>query len=310
MFHTIQMLEGPAFDVLKTEQRKHKVWKKIIKKLENSENNLRGRYHLINGLRYIKPSQLKDGESRLCIPPGPIRDDILKANHDLPIAGHLGVQRTVSKIRLRYYWPSMAENIKKYVNSCEKFQSRKASKQRPAGFMESIEATAPWGRVRMDILGPFPRSLKRNCHIIIAADYFTKWVETKAVPAATAVAVAEFFVENIVLRHGAPRALLTDQGKCFTNAMMKAVLRLLHTDYRTTTPYHPQANGLTERWNHTCAAMLSMYVERKHENWDETLPHITFAYNSAKQESTKPSPFELIYARNPLLPIDVTLGVI
>ena len=87
-------------------------------------------------------------------------------------------------------------------------------------------------------------------------------------------------------------------------------LRLLHMDYRTTTPYHPQANGLTGRWNHTCAAIISMYVDSKHENWDEVLPRITFAYNSAKQESTKHSPFELIYARNPLLPIDVTLGVI
>ena len=231
MFNTIKMLEGPVFDVIKTEQRKHEVWKKIIQKLENSENNHRGRYHLINGLLYIEPSQLKDDESRLCIPPGPIRDDILKANHDLPTAGHLEVQSTLAKIRLRYYWPSMAENIKKDVNSCEKFQSRKPQKQRPAGFMESIEATAPWDRVGMDILGPFPRSLKGNCHIIVAVDYFTKWVETKAVPAATAVAVAELFVENIVFRHGAPRALKTDQGKYFTNAMMKAVLRLIHTDY-------------------------------------------------------------------------------
>ena len=59
--------------------------------------------------------------------------------------------------------------------------------------------------------------------------------------------------------------------------MMKAVLRLLQTEYRTTTPYHPQANGLTERWNHVCAAMLSMYVDSKHENWDEALPFVTFA---------------------------------
>jgi hypothetical protein len=176
--------------------------------------------------------------------------------------------------------------------------------------MESITATAPFDRLGLDILGPFPRSLKGNCHIIVAVDYFTKWVETKAIPAATAIAVAEFFVESIVLRHGAPKAILTDQGKCFNNAMMKAVLRLLQTEYRTTTPYHPQANGLTERWNHTCAAMLSMYVDNKHENWDEALPFVTFAYNSAKQESTKHSPFELVYARNPLLPIDVTLGAI
>ena len=92
--------------------------------------------------------------------------------------------------------------------------------------------------------------------------------------------------------------------------MRRAVFLLLQTDYRTTTPYNPLANGLTGRWNHTCAAMLSPYVDSKHENWDEALPHITFAYNCAKQESSKNSPFELVYARNPMLPIDVTLGAI
>ena len=76
--------------------------------------------------------------------------------------------------------------------------------------MESIESTSPFDRLGRVILGPFPLSLKGNCHIIVAVDYFTKWVETKAVPAVTAIAVAEFFVENIVLRHGAPKALLTD----------------------------------------------------------------------------------------------------
>ena len=176
--------------------------------------------------------------------------------------------------------------------------------------MEPIEATAPFERVGMDILGPFPRSNKGNCHIIVAVDYFTKWVETKAIPAATAIAVAEFFVQQIVLRHGAPLALLIDQGKCFKNALFPAVTRLLETKHRTTTPYHPQANGLTVRWNHTCAAMLSMYVDQKHVNWDEFLTHITFAYNCSKQDSTRCSPIELIYARDPTLPIDVALRAV
>ena len=61
--------------------------------------------------------------------------------------------------------------------------------------MEPIEATAPFERVGMDILGPFPRSNKGNCHIIVAVDYFMKWVETKAITATTAIVVADFFFE-------------------------------------------------------------------------------------------------------------------
>ena len=62
--------------------------------------------------------------------------------------------------------------------------------------MEPSKATAPFERVGMDILGPFPRLNKGNCHIIVAMDYFTKWVETKEIPAATAIVVAEFFVNR------------------------------------------------------------------------------------------------------------------
>ena len=118
--------------------------------------------------------------------------------------------------------------------------------------MEPIEAMAPFKQIGSDIVGPFPRSNKGNCHIIVAVIYFTKWVETKAIPAATAIAVAEFFVEQIFLRHVAPLALLADQGKHFKTALLAAVTCLLETKHRTTILYHPQANGLTERWNHTC----------------------------------------------------------
>ncbi|KZR95539.1 Uncharacterized protein APZ42_010697, partial [Daphnia magna] len=64
------------------------------------------------------------------------------------------------------------------------------------------------------------------------------------------------------------------------------VLQALETNHRTTTAYRPQANGLVERLNHTLADMLSMYVSSDHKNWDESLPFVTFAYNTSRHEST------------------------
>ncbi len=86
---------------------------------------------------------------------------------------------------------------------------------------------------------------------------------------------------------------MTDCGKCFVVEFTKEVMRLMEVDHRTTTPYHPQANGFVERLNHTLADMLSMYVNSKHTNWDEILPYITFAYNTSRQESTEKTPFYL-----------------
>ncbi|KAI9557178.1 pol polyprotein [Daphnia sinensis] len=103
----------------------------------------------------------------------------------------------------------------------------------------------------------------------------------RALPDATARQIAKFFVEDIVLRHGFPRELTSDQGTCFTAEVTREVLALLRLSHRMTVPYHQQANGLVERKNKTLATMLAMYVNESHEDWDEFLGFVTFAYNTA-----------------------------
>ncbi|KAM7282081.1 DDE-type integrase/transposase/recombinase [Ixodes scapularis] len=136
-----------------------------------------------------------------------------------------------------------------------------------------------------------------NRWIIVATDYLTRYAETKALPSGTAVEVAKFFIESIVLRHGAPEVLITDRGSSFMAQLTQEILRLSHTEHRRTTAYHPQTNGLTERLNKTIADMVSMYVDVEHKTWDEVLPYVTFAYNTAVQETTGVTPFQLVYGR-------------
>ncbi|GFV32603.1 transposon Tf2-6 polyprotein [Trichonephila clavipes] len=87
-------------------------------------------------------------------------------------------------------------------------------------------------------------------------------------------------------KHGAPRVIITDRGAVFRSRLVSSLVDLCNIDHRFTTAYHPQTNGLTERFNKTLADMLSMYVDVEQKNWDEILPFVTFAYNTAKQETT------------------------
>ncbi|GFW73446.1 transposon Ty3-I Gag-Pol polyprotein [Trichonephila clavipes] len=91
---------------------------------------------------------------------------------------------------------------------------------------------------------------------------------------------------EIVLKHGAPRVIITDRGAVFRSRLVSSLVDLCNIDHRFTTAYHPQTNGLTERFNKTLADMLSMYVDVEQKNWNEILPFVTFAYNTAKQETT------------------------
>ncbi|GBM27758.1 Retrovirus-related Pol polyprotein from transposon 412 [Araneus ventricosus] len=138
-----------------------------------------------------------------------------------------------------------------------------------------------------------------------------KWiysVTTKALPTAEAEEVAKFLLEEILLRHGAPRVVITDRGTVF-QSNLSTLAELCNIDHRMTTAYHPQTNGLTERFNKTLADMLSMYVNIEQRNWDEILPFVTFAYNTAKQETTGFTPFYLLHGREAETTLDTMLPV-
>ncbi|GBM77787.1 Retrovirus-related Pol polyprotein from transposon 412 [Araneus ventricosus] len=157
------------------------------------------------------------------------------------------------------------------------------------------------------MLGRFPVTRSGNRWIIVCTDYLTRFTVTKALPTGEAIEVAKFIVEEIILKHGSPKEMISDRGRTFLSNLVKTINELCQTSHLLTTAYHPQTNGLTERFNKTLADMLSMYTDVEQKNWDTVLPFVTFAYNSAKQNSTGFSPYFLIYGRNITTPLDVIL---
>jgi hypothetical protein len=93
-----------------------------------------------------------------------------------------------------------------------------------------------------------------------------------------------------------------------TASFAEELFQALQTNHLVTAAYHPQCNGLVERYNHTFAEMVSMYVNSYHNDWDGLIDFVTFAYNTSRQETTGYSPFYLLYGREAVLPIDVALG--
>ncbi|GFY03325.1 retrovirus-related Pol polyprotein from transposon 412 [Trichonephila clavipes] len=249
-----------------------------------------------------------DGKLWLPVIPKHLRADILRHFHDAPTAGHLGFAKTYDRIRKRFYWPGMYRNVVRYVMHCRECQRRKSVPQRPPGRLVPIPpAIAPFHRIGIDLLGRFPKSAHGNKWIIVCTDYSTRYAITKALPTAEVDEIAKFLLEEIVLRHGAPRVIITDRGAVFRSRLVSSLVDLCNIDHRFTTAYHPQTNGLTERFNKTLADMLSMYVDVEQKNWDEILPFVTFAYNTAKQETTGFTPFYLLHGREAETTLDTML---
>ncbi|GFS54092.1 hypothetical protein TNCV_2526601 [Trichonephila clavipes] len=289
---------------LAMEQKKDQDLAKL-KLLSNSSKNEEFRF--IDGILCRKNFD-PDGKLWLPVIPKHLRADILRHFHDAPTAGHLGFAKTYDRIRKRFYWPGMYRNVVRYVMHCRECQRRKSVPQRPPGRLVHIPpATAPFHRIGIDLLGRFPKSAHGNKWIIVCTDYSTRYAITKALPTAEVDEIAKFLLEEIVLRHGAPRVIITDRGAVFRSRLVSSLVDLCNIDHRFTTAYHPQTNGLTERFNKTLADMLSMYVDVEQKNWDEILPFVTFAYNTAKQEITGFTPFYLLHGREAETTLDTML---
>jgi len=228
-------------------------------------------------------------------------EPILYMMHDDPTSGHLGTEIVYNKIKERYYWPKMYNDIKVYIKSCDQCQRRK--KPQGKNELHNIKIKRPFYFIGIDIVGPLPITERNKRYIVVAIDYFTKWTEARALERANANEVSTFILEEIICRHGMPKIILSDRGSHFDNQVISELMNRFKIQHRFSTPYHPKTNGLVERFNRTlCESLAKLSTERK--NWDLYIQQTLFAHRSSKNSTTKIEPFYLTYGRKPTLPID------
>ena len=163
-----------------------------------------------------------------------------------------------------------------------------------------------WDQIAMDILDVCASTLDGYRYILIIADYFSKWKEAFPIKNKCADTVADVLVDKIILRFGMPLVIHSDQGREFENGLMKSLCTLLGCVKMRTAPYHPESDGMVERFNRTCLMMLSMFVNYRRDNWNELLPFVMHAYRTSVHESTGYSPFRLMMSEECSLPQDVS----
>ena len=151
------------------------------------------------------------------------RTEIIKMFHAAPGAGHMGVKRTVERIRSRAYWPRLTDSVKRFCSHCEQCQKKKNPANRPKAPMKRFISGVPNERVQIDIVGPLIESYKSNKYLIVLTDCFTKWASAYAVPKATATAVADAILDWIS-QFGVMQILHSDQGGQFESAVITEVL--------------------------------------------------------------------------------------
>ena len=253
-----------------------------------------------------KDLRLKDGilhresknDGTLCVViPFCERRRILQHSHDEKTSAHLGVRKTLARIKRKYYWPGIRRDAKVYVAGCEACSKRKGPLQRKRAPLKTQISGYPMERIAADILGELPNTNDGNKYILVISDYFTKWTEAHAMPNMAASTIADIIVREVVTRFGVPTTIHSDQGSQFESELFTEMCQLLQINKTKTTPYHPKSDGMVERFNKTLATMLSSYVNEHHTNWDILLPYVMMAYRSAEHETTVCTPNRLMLGR-------------
>ena len=261
---------------------------------------LEGILHLV----WIDPTGVKSEIRKLVIPRS-LRSRVLNSCHDTIFSAHLGVNKTVDRVKQRFFWPGLRETVKQHIRSCQVCAVSKGAYRKFRATLVDFRVGAPMDRVAVDIMGPLPESVRGNRYILVIVDYFTRWVEAFPLPDQKAKTVAHKVVCDFICRFGTPLELHTDQGRTFESDLFQEICRLLEVTKTRSTPYHPSANGLVERFNRTLGSMIRSYLDGSCGDWDFYIPILTAAYRSTSHPATGFSPNLLMLGRETMTPTDI-----
>jgi hypothetical protein len=229
-----------------------------------------------------------------------VRRAIIESRLDAPLAGHPGQFRTFKLLSWKYYWPGMKRLVVMYIQACDSCIRLKHSNQAPAGLMLPINIPSrPWEEITYNLIVGLPMSDGYDA-VLTVVDHFLKMVHyIPTTSRATAIDVANLFINFVWKLHGLPKKTISDRGPSFNAKFLRQVYKQLGIEPHFSTTYCPQVDGQSERANQFVEIFLHHYINHRQMDWVAFLPMAEFAYNNGVHSGSNQSPFYTCYGFHP-----------
>ena len=295
---SLESLEKPTLDHIRSQppksRRLFQLWEQLI---------------ILDGqLWRLYENEEGSSVQQQLVVPSSLKREIMEELHEGVMSGHLGQEKTMQRLKRRFYWPGQWNDVRDWCNTCPICATRKTTQPKSKAPLQPIKPSYPMQIIAMDILGPLPESEAGNSYILVIGDYLTRWMEAYPIPNQEATTVARILTNELFYRFSLPEQLHTDQGRQFESELISEICRLLKIRKTRTTPYHPQCDGLVERFNRTLLNMLATCLKDHHFLWEDYIRPVCMAYNTSTQSTTGYTPFYLMFGRQAKLPVDIMYG--
>ena len=208
-------------------------------------------------------------------------------------------------LRAGYFWMTMERDCIEYVRKCHKCQVYSDRVNAPPAYLHNMVTPWPFSMWGIDIIGPInPKASNGHRFILVAIDYFTKWIEACSYATITQKTFVRFLKANVVCRYGVPERIITDNGTNLNGAEVKKICEEFRIKHHNSAPYRPQMNGAVEAANKNIKKIIEKMTVT-YNDWHEMLPYALHGYRTTVRTSTGATPFSLVYGMEAVLPVEV-----